>query len=104
MQKGTVCGADHSVYKLFFFFSLDFFLCFCFVSDWTLISIKGLAGLFLVCNKQRYLPANDWNYNILQYRAPVTLFYIYKADIELNWFSALNIVSIAFLKLEALVR
>lgn len=46
MQKGTVCGADRSVYKLNIFF-LDFFLCFCFVRLFNVSYVsKGLAGIF----------------------------------------------------------
>lgn len=42
MQKGTVCGADRSVYKLNFFLGL--LLCFCFQC---LVFVKGLAGTFI---------------------------------------------------------
>lgn len=42
MQKGTVYGADRSVYKQHFF-PLDFFCIFCFQS---FVFVKGLAGTF----------------------------------------------------------
>lgn len=46
MQKGTVCGADRSVYKQQFFF-LDFFwFFFFFIPFQCFIFVKGLAGTF----------------------------------------------------------
>lgn len=47
MQKGTVCGADRSVYKLNFFF-LDLFLHFFVLYFLSMFHIcKGLAGTFV---------------------------------------------------------
>lgn len=45
MQKGTVYGADRSVYKQIF--SLDFFCCFCFEFLFNVLFVKGLAGTFV---------------------------------------------------------
>lgn len=46
MQKGTVCGADRSVYKLHFLRSIfDFFFFFPSILQCAIFLYKGLAGL-----------------------------------------------------------
>lgn len=45
MQKGTVCGADRSVYNLYFLgFLFNNFFCFVFLFQ-CVSFVKGLAGL-----------------------------------------------------------
>lgn len=46
MQKGTVCGADRSVYKLKFFLGFLFVFLFCIFFNCFLF-VKGLAGIFV---------------------------------------------------------